>query len=94
MTGCDHAGQIVANLLIAPLDDAGNVTIRCSVNRAQVIIDRIGSFSDRTGSPWANNPKTVVSNPTAVPNLVDGVYRSVCILPEVYGLSHVEEAHP
>jgi len=40
----DHAGQIVANLVIAPLDDAGNVTIRCGVNRTHVIIDRIGFF--------------------------------------------------
>jgi len=40
----DHPGQISANLVIAGLDDLGNVTIRCNVNRAHVILDMIGYF--------------------------------------------------
>ena len=40
----DHPGQISANLVIAGLDDLGNVTIRCNVNRTHVILDMIGYF--------------------------------------------------
>lgn len=38
----DHPGQISANLVISALDQTGAVTIRVGVNRADVIIDRIG----------------------------------------------------
>lgn len=38
----DHPNQISANLVIAPLDLAGNVTLRASVNRTDVVVDRIG----------------------------------------------------
>jgi hypothetical protein len=38
----DHPGQISANLAIAALDVAGNVTLRAGVNRTDVVVDVIG----------------------------------------------------